>query len=171
MAETIAANRLTDTIVISGEKDVINNYMEIKFSDGATIKAGDMVQYSTTNANDVVICPTGGAAVLGVALDYAVEADKKASYSLGVTIPDGKLVKVLRKTFGRVKIQCVLRRTATVSYLLRVGDPIYISETAVGEVSNLVPSTANLVMDRFVGYSEDDVAVSLQTSKVILVRF
>ncbi len=171
MAETIAANRLTDDIVISGEKDVINNYMIIQFSDAATIKAGDMVQFSTTNANDVIICGTGGVPILGVALDYANEADKKASYSLGVTIPDGKLVKVLKKTAGRVKIQCVLRRTATVSTLVRVGDPIYISETAAGAVSSVVPTTANLEIQRFVGFSESNVAVSVVTDKVILVRF
>ena len=168
--ETIAANKSQESIIVGGAKERQNDFIRFLTINGTDISAGLMVTQSGETAPDVDLV-AGGEPLAGVVLDYAVEADKKASYSLGVTIGDDKLAKVMFRTGGEMVIQCVLNRSATVSAALAIGEPIFLSVTDAGKVSHIKPTTANIEALRFVGYSEDAVGVAVTADKVIRVRY
>ena len=114
----------------------------------------------------------GVEAGVGILLGYASETDMKAAYSLGVTIADGKLVKVLRPTGGRVKVVLVLHRESTVTGEIEIGEPLYASSTGDGEVSSaksLTAGTTHLANMMLVGHSADNVAATVTDNALINV--
>lgn len=169
-AETIAANKLMEAIVVAGNKEIINQFTRTVYSNGADLIAGHLGTDESNSTTEQVGLISGGKAPL-IVLDYAVESDKKASYSLGVTIADNKLVRVLHKTGGHVTVQVVLNRSDSVSAAVAINDPIYASVTDAGKVSSVKPTTANIEALRFVGYADEIVGVAVTADKVITVRY
>jgi len=171
-AQTIVLNKSRESIIVGGEKDVVDLYSRILQTNGNDIKAGDLVTTTgESEATDDADLLGSGEPLAGIVLDYAVEADKKASYSLGVTIADNKKITVLRRTGGRMIIQTVIFRNTTVSGLIEIGAPIFASITTPGIATDIKPATANIEMMRFVGYAEDRVAAAETENQVIRVRY
>jgi len=162
MAETIAANKLMENIITHGEKDIINQYLEILRINGTDITGGDVVTREGETSPDIDLRGSGEA-VEGIVLEYASEADKKASYSLGVTIADNALAKVLRRTGGRVRVQVVCDRSATTtpgSAEIEVGTPIFASDTDAGKVTIAAPSDNAAAQEAFIGYAAKNYAAA-----------
>lgn len=174
MAETIASSTHKSSIITQGEKDVIALYTEIfNVKTGVTpVQANIMTQQGETAPD--IDARAATEAVLGVLLGYANEADIKASFSLGVTIAADKLVKVLRPTGGRVKVQMILHRTTTVTGEIEIGEPLYASQTAGVKVSSVkgVPTgSTHLAPLLFMGRSATNVSATLTTDKLVEVWF
>ena len=131
MALTIANSTHKSSIVTQGEKDILALYTENFTTNGNDFLQADIVTQEGETAPDIDV-RAGTESVLGILLGYANEADIKESFSLGVTLADGKLVKVLRPTGGRVKIQLILHRTTTVTGEIEIGDPLYASQNLNG---------------------------------------
>jgi hypothetical protein len=171
MAQTIASNKIMNRIVVHGDiQEIQAVYVDELKTNGTDIKAGDCIR---REGDPDVDLHTGAEPFGGIVLDYNDPAQYKASYSLGVTIPDNTDIKVLRRTGGRVTVQVVLHRTTTTTVAVVVGDPIYVAFTAAGagKVSNIPPTTLGLDAARHVGYAAQAVAASVTVDQVILVRY
>ena len=169
--QTMAANKLSEKVVLDGREDELNDYLDIyTIKDSTDIIAASVVTTEGETSPDVDLC-AGGEAPAGILLGYANEADKKASYSLGVTIGYTKLAKVLRRTGGRVRVQVIINRSATACAALVKGDPLYCSVTNAGQVSGVKPTTANIEALRFLGYVDEAVAATVTANKVITMRY
>ena len=171
--QTIADHTSSSSIIVSGEKDVIELYTESYVTNGNDFLAADLVTQEGETAPDVDV-RSGAEAGVGILLGYASETDMKANYSLGVTIADGKLVKVLRPTGGRVEVVMILHRESTVTGEIEIGEPLYSSTTGDGEVSSaksLAVGTTHLANMQFVGLSADNVAATVTDNALINVWF
>lgn len=162
--ETLAANKRGQSVITGGRKDLIADYMDIYDTNGSDITQGVFV--TTTGETDPDVDLWGSGEInAGIVLDYAFAADKKASFSLGVTIPDNKKIKTLRPTGGLVKIQILIDRTTTTTAVLKKGTPVYIN--AAGKVTS-TRSTPEAKF--FVGRVAEDYA-AFTANKVIEVWY
>ena len=171
-AETIANSTLKTKIIVGGEEDIIDSYTEIYKTNGNDFTHGDVVTLDGETSPDIdVHNATEG--VAGLLLSYANEADIKASFSKGVTFADNKLVKVLRRTGGRVKVEVILNRADSVSTEIEIGDPIYASWTDDGKVSSVNPSTSSpMIAERlYLGRSAVNVGVAITADKLIEIWY
>ncbi len=170
--ETIADHTSQTSIVISGEKDVIDKYTDIYKLNGALPQGTIMTSVAETAPD--IDAHSGTEHVLGVLLGYASESDIKASFSLGVTVADNALVKVLRPTGGRVKIALLLHRTDTVTGEVPIGADLYASTTSDGRVASdktLTAATTHEALKLFIERASEEVIVTVTAAVVIGVWF
>lgn len=167
--ETILLDKLQEKIILSGRIEELADYLDYYYTDGSSIIGGHPVMQSTASVPSVKGLTTNQP-FLGLALDYNVEADKKESYSLGVTIADNKLISVLRPTGGRVRAQVTFARSTTTAKSVIKGTPLYWSVTESLKVTNVAPTTQGYDIMRFAGVLDEDLA-SGTADKVIVMRY
>lgn len=158
--QTIADHTSATTIIISGEKDVIDKYTQIYRLNGTAIQGQVMTTVGET-APDIDV-HSGTEHVLGVLMGWASESDMTSGFSLGVAITDDALVKVLRPTGGRVKIAVVLNRATTVTGEVPIGADLYASTTndgMVGSDKTLTAATTHEALKLFLGRIAEEVVV------------
>lgn len=168
--QTILANKFMEQVILEGEKDIVDRYVEIFTTNGNDFVGGFAVTTEAETAPDIDLAASGEQ-FSGVLLGYAFPHEAKASYSLGVTLPDGKKVRVLRKTGGRVTCQMLMDHTTTTAKTATVvakGAPIFISQTIAGAITTTSPGTGALILKTHVGYLRDALA-AFTANKVVRV--
>lgn len=176
---TVPQNKLQETIVVAGFKDIIKRYMDILETNGTDMHAGVWVTREGETSPDIDLIASGEVAY-GIILDYANVRDYPAGYTLGQSFADNSTVKVLRRAPG-VIVQTILWRGASSSLAVALGDPAYVidgdswdidevSTLKIGAVTNKPPQTPDQRARLLVGRFAKSHAAGTATNLITLVE-